>query len=76
MCFDLLQQLYSVHLTNEEVNCTTFMNDQTRLVLSACDCVGADIGRLKVLIQVRCVLTLSPFYLFMLFFSFHFFSSN
>ncbi|KAH3855895.1 hypothetical protein DPMN_098470, partial [Dreissena polymorpha] len=47
---NFFQQLYSVHLSGEEVNCTTFMNDQTRLVLSACECITTDIGRLKVLI--------------------------
>ncbi|XP_053407314.1 dynactin subunit 1-like isoform X3 [Mercenaria mercenaria] len=48
---NFFQQLYSVHLNNEEINCTTFMSDQTRLVLSACDCVSTDIGRVKTLIQ-------------------------
>ncbi|KAL4231416.1 Dynactin subunit 1 [Mactra antiquata] len=45
------QQLYSVHLSTEQLNCTSFMSDQTRLVLSACDSISTDIGRVKVLIQ-------------------------
>ncbi|XP_052772029.1 dynactin subunit 1-like isoform X2 [Mya arenaria] len=48
---NFFQQLYCVHLVGEEVNCTTFLSDQTRLVLSACDAIATDIGRLKVLIM-------------------------
>ena len=51
-CFFFFQQLYSVHLVNEKVDCTTFMSDQIKLVVSACECITTDIGRLKVLIQV------------------------
>lgn len=45
------QQLYSVHLSNEKVNCTYLMGDQVRLALAACDCIQVDISRLKMLLQ-------------------------
>ncbi|KAJ8316867.1 hypothetical protein KUTeg_004771 [Tegillarca granosa] len=45
------QQLYSVHLSHETVDCTALMTDQVRLVLSACDAVTTDISRLKCLLQ-------------------------
>ncbi|XP_041368819.1 dynactin subunit 1-like isoform X2 [Gigantopelta aegis] len=45
------QQLYSVHLVNEKVDCTSLMADQVRLVLSACDCITTDITRLKILLM-------------------------
>ena len=41
-----------MHLVNEKVDCTSFLSDQIRLVVSTCDCIATDIGRLKVLIQV------------------------
>ncbi|KAJ8317237.1 hypothetical protein KUTeg_005141 [Tegillarca granosa] len=47
------QQLYSVHLSHETVDCTALMTDQVRLVLSACDAVTTDISRLKCLLQIK-----------------------
>ncbi|KAK7109531.1 dynactin subunit 1-like isoform X4 [Littorina saxatilis] len=44
------QQLYSVHLASERVDCTSLMCDSVRSVLSACDCVTTDISRLKILL--------------------------
>ncbi|XP_076437452.1 dynactin subunit 1-like isoform X2 [Babylonia areolata] len=44
------QQLYSVHLSNERVDCTSLMCDGVRNVLSACDCITTDITRLKILL--------------------------
>ncbi|XP_064610266.1 dynactin subunit 1-like isoform X3 [Liolophura sinensis] len=45
------QQLYSVLLANEKVDCTTLLSDQVRVVLSACDAISTDIARLKILLQ-------------------------
>lgn len=45
------QQLYSVHLSNEKVDCTYLIGDQVRLALAACDCIQVDISRLKMLLQ-------------------------
>uniref|UniRef100_A0A0L8GWP1 Dynein associated protein domain-containing protein n=1 Tax=Octopus bimaculoides TaxID=37653 RepID=A0A0L8GWP1_OCTBM len=45
------QQLYSVHLVNEKVNCTHLMADQVKLALSSCDSIQVDITRLKMLLQ-------------------------
>ncbi|XP_076460999.1 dynactin subunit 1-like isoform X2 [Babylonia areolata] len=44
------QQLYTVHLASERVDCTNLMCDAVRSVLSACDCVNIDISRLKILL--------------------------
>ncbi|KAL8613299.1 hypothetical protein ACOMHN_052539 [Nucella lapillus] len=44
------QQLYTVHLASERVDCTNLMCDAVRSVLSACDCVNTDISRLKILL--------------------------
>ncbi|XP_056005085.1 dynactin subunit 1-like isoform X4 [Ostrea edulis] len=45
------QQLHSVHLAQEKVDCTALMADQVRLVQSATECVGTDITRLRVLLM-------------------------
>ncbi|XP_060076603.1 dynactin subunit 1-like isoform X2 [Ylistrum balloti] len=45
------QQLHAVHLVTEKVDCTSLMANETKLVLSACDCISTDIARLKVLLQ-------------------------
>ncbi|XP_025093203.1 dynactin subunit 1-like isoform X2 [Pomacea canaliculata] len=44
------QQLYTVHLSSERVDCTSLMCDNVRTVLSACDCVATDISQLKILL--------------------------
>ncbi|KAK7469789.1 hypothetical protein BaRGS_00036216 [Batillaria attramentaria] len=44
------QQLYTVHLAHEKVDCTMLMCDSVRSVLSACDCISTDITRLKILL--------------------------
>nr|XP_022336647.1 dynactin subunit 1-like isoform X4 [Crassostrea virginica] len=45
------QQLHSVHLSQERVDCTAMMSDQVRMIQSASECVTADITRLKVLLM-------------------------
>ncbi|XP_062605399.1 LOW QUALITY PROTEIN: dynactin subunit 1-like [Saccostrea cucullata] len=45
------QQLHSVHLSQEKVDCTAMMADQVKLVQSATECVSTDIARLKVLLM-------------------------
>jgi len=44
------QQLYSVHLSSEKVDCTFMMGDNIKIVLSACDAVTTEISRLKILL--------------------------
>ncbi|XP_067656587.1 dynactin subunit 1-like isoform X2 [Haliotis asinina] len=48
---NFFQQLYSVHLVNEKMDCTTLLSDQVKQVLSACDCITTDITRLKILLM-------------------------
>ena len=45
------QQLYTVHLSSEKVDCTSLMADKVKMILNACDCVSTDIARLRVLLQ-------------------------
>lgn len=47
------QQLHTVHLSQEKVECTAMMADQVRQVQSATECVGTDIARLKVLLMPK-----------------------
>ena len=47
-----MQMLYNVHLTSEKVDNTAMMADQTRVILAACDCLGLDISRLKLALNV------------------------
>ena len=54
--------LYNVHLTSEKVNNTAMISDQTRVVLAACDCLGLDISRLKLALNVS-TMTLVFFHL-------------
>ncbi|KAK6174365.1 hypothetical protein SNE40_017658 [Patella caerulea] len=44
-------QLYSVHLHNEKIDCTSLLADNVRLTLSASNCLYTDIARLKILIM-------------------------
>lgn len=44
------QQLYSVHLSNEKVDCTYMMGDNVKIILSACDAITTEISRLKILL--------------------------
>ena len=44
--------LYNVHLASEKVDNTAMMSDQTRVILAACDCLGVDISRLKLALNV------------------------
>ncbi|BFZ01398.1 hypothetical protein BsWGS_04438 [Bradybaena similaris] len=44
------QQLYTVHLSHERVNCTHLMSYTVRVVLSACDAISTEITRLKILL--------------------------
>ncbi|XP_071090432.1 dynactin subunit 1-like isoform X3 [Haliotis cracherodii] len=48
---NFFQQLYSVHLVNEKMDCTTLLSDQVKQVLSACDCITTDTTRLKILLM-------------------------
>jgi dynactin 1 len=45
------KHLYSVHLSNEKVDCTNFMSDHTRSLLAACDCIHVELSRLKHALQ-------------------------
>ncbi|VDI33768.1 dynactin 1, partial [Mytilus galloprovincialis] len=45
------QQLYTVHLSSEKVDCTSMMADKIRMTTNACDCISTDIARLRVLLQ-------------------------
>ncbi|KAK3094997.1 hypothetical protein FSP39_008880 [Pinctada imbricata] len=45
------QQLYSVHLVHEKVDCTAMMADQVKVVQSATECISTDIARLRVLLM-------------------------
>ncbi|RUS81403.1 hypothetical protein EGW08_010841 [Elysia chlorotica] len=44
------QQLYSVHLSHERVDCTRMMSNDVRLVLSGCDAITTEVTRLKLLL--------------------------
>ncbi|XP_055894573.1 dynactin subunit 1-like isoform X2 [Biomphalaria glabrata] len=44
------QQLYTVHLSHERVDCTHMMSSDVRIVLSACDAIATEITRLKILL--------------------------
>lgn len=45
------QQLYTVHLSSEKVDCSALLSDKVKITLNACDCVSTDISRLRVLLQ-------------------------
>ncbi|XP_005089837.1 dynactin subunit 1 isoform X2 [Aplysia californica] len=47
---NFFQQLYSVHLSHEKVDCTYMMGDDVKVVLSACDAISTETSRLKVLL--------------------------
>ncbi|XP_074641662.1 dynactin subunit 1-like isoform X2 [Tubulanus polymorphus] len=44
------QHLYSVHLVNERVDCTSMMSDHVKVTQAACDSIHLDITRLKLLL--------------------------
>ncbi|CAG5131149.1 unnamed protein product, partial [Candidula unifasciata] len=44
------QQLYTVHLSHERVDCTHLMSYTVRVVLTACDAISTEITRLKILL--------------------------
>lgn len=43
--------LYGVYLNNERVDCTTLMIDHATLLILACDSIGTELERLKILLQ-------------------------
>lgn len=47
-CF---QNIYSQHLSDEKVDCTALMSDTSKLLNVACESIGTEISRLKVLMQ-------------------------
>ena len=46
------KHLHAVHLAQEEIDHTQLMSDNVQLVTAATDCVGLEIKKLRVLMQV------------------------
>ena len=49
------KHLHNVHLAQEEIDHTQLMSDNVQMVTAATDCVGLEIKKLRLLMQVRCL---------------------